>query len=142
MPGSTRERPTLVRIRAPLQDDIILSLRAGDPVWVDGVVYVARDAAHKRMLEVLQSGQPLPFDPRRQIIYYMGPSPTRPGKPIGSAGPTTSGRMDAYTPALIARMSAAPDTVFRPSSATCANANTYNTCPARNDTSPIRNARF
>jgi fumarate hydratase subunit beta len=89
------------RIRAPLEDVLLKELRAGEQVLVDGVVYVARDAAHKRMADALDKGEALPFDPRGQIIYYMGPSPTRPGKPIGSAGPTTSGRMDAYTPALL-----------------------------------------
>jgi fumarate hydratase subunit beta len=70
-------------------------------VLISGVVYVARDAAHKRMVEALHGGEPPPFDLRGQIIYYMGPSPARPGRPIGSAGPTTSGRMDRYTPALL-----------------------------------------
>jgi len=67
-----------------------------------GVIYVGRDAAHKRMVEALDQGKPLPFDIKGQTIYYMGPSPARPGRPIGSAGPTTSGRMDAYSPRLMA----------------------------------------
>ncbi len=81
--------------------EVIGQLRAGDRVLISGIVYVARDAAHKRMAEALRSGSPLPFDLRGQIIYYMGPSPARPGHPIGSAGPTTAGRMDPYTPALL-----------------------------------------
>jgi fumarate hydratase subunit beta len=81
--------------------ELVAQLRAGDRVLISGTVYVARDAAHKRMVEAMRSGQPLPFDLRGQIIYYMGPSPARPGQPIGSAGPTTGGRMDPYTPALL-----------------------------------------
>ncbi len=90
-----------MRIQAPLGDDVVRQLRAGDEVTVHGTVYVARDAAHKRLVQALGQGQPLPFDPRGQIIYYMGPSPRRPGKAVGSAGPTTAGRMDEYTPALL-----------------------------------------
>ena len=90
-----------MEIRTPLTDEVVAKLKAGDAVSISGVVYVGRDAAHKRIVEALQKGQPLPFDPRGQVIYYMGPSPARPGKPIGSAGPTTSGRMDAYTPAML-----------------------------------------
>jgi fumarate hydratase subunit beta len=89
-------------IAAPLTDDVIAQLRAGDKVRIQGVVYAARDAAHKRLVAALERGEPLPFDPRGQIIYYMGPSPARPGRPIGAAGPTTSSRMDVYTPALLA----------------------------------------
>ena len=77
-------------------------MRAGDNLLLIGVVYVARDAAHKRMVEALDQGKPLPFDIKGATIYYMGPTPARPGKVIGSAGPTTSGRMDAYTPRLMA----------------------------------------
>ena len=91
-----------VQIRPPLTDEAIARLHAGDRVIISGVIYVARDAAHKRMVEALQEGQSLPFDPQGQIIYYMGPSPTRPGKPIGSAGPTTAYRMDPYAPMLLA----------------------------------------
>lgn len=90
-----------LHIMAPLTEDVVLRLRAGDKVYISGTVYVARDAAHKRLVEALQRGEPLPFDLRGQIVYYMGPTPARPGKPIGSAGPTTSGRMDPYTPALL-----------------------------------------
>jgi len=90
-----------MEITTPLTDEVVSRLKAGDRASISGVVYVGRDAAHKRLTDALAKGQPLPFDPHGQIIYYMGPSPTRPGKPIGSAGPTTSGRMDAYTPAML-----------------------------------------
>jgi fumarate hydratase subunit beta len=90
-----------LRLTAPLTDEDTLRLHADDHVWVGGRVYVARDAAHKRMLETLAQGQALPFDPVGQIIYYMGPSPARPGHPIGSAGPTTSYRMNPYTEPLL-----------------------------------------
>ncbi|HEY94926.1 MAG TPA: Fe-S-containing hydro-lyase [Dehalococcoidia bacterium] len=91
----------LKRITLPLNDDIIRELRAGDSVLLTGPVYVARDAAHRRMVEAMERGERLPFDISGQTIYYMGPSPAPPGKVIGSAGPTTSGRMDVYTPRLI-----------------------------------------
>jgi len=80
-------------VKTPLSEDVVRQLRAGDRVAITGVVYVARDAAHKRIVEAIARGEAPPFDPRGQIIYYMGPSPARPGKPIGAAGPTTSGRM-------------------------------------------------
>jgi fumarate hydratase subunit beta len=86
----------------PLTDEILKDLRAGDSLLITGVIYTARDAAHKRMLEALDHGKPLPLDIKGATIYYMGPTPARPGKVIGSAGPTTSGRMDAYAPRLIA----------------------------------------
>jgi fumarate hydratase subunit beta len=86
----------------PLTDEDVLPLHAGERVLISGVIYSARDAAHRRMVEVIERGQPLPFEPSGQVIYYMGPSPARPGRPIGSAGPTTSYRMDAYAPALYA----------------------------------------
>lgn len=89
------------KISLPLTDDVIRELRAGDSVLLTGVMYVARDAAHRRMLEALERGEPLPFDISGQTIYYMGPSPAPPGRVTGSAGPTTSGRMDTYTPRLI-----------------------------------------
>lgn len=91
-----------MRIRAPLTDEVVQELRAGDQVTIDGVIYVGRDAAHKRLVEALDRGERLPFDPKGQIIYYMGPSPAPPGRVIGAAGPTTSGRMDAYAPRLLA----------------------------------------
>ena len=91
-----------MKITTPLTDDIIESLHAGDKVQISGVIYVGRDAAHKRLVAALDKGEPLPFDPHGQVIYYMGPSPTPPGHAIGSAGPTTAGRMDAYTPRMLA----------------------------------------
>ena len=90
-----------MKITTPLTDDVIEQLHAGDGVTITGTIYVGRDAAHKRMIEALDQGEPLPFDPQGQIIYYMGPSPAKPGKPIGSAGPTTSYRMDPYAPRLM-----------------------------------------
>jgi fumarate hydratase subunit beta len=90
------------RIVLPLTDDILKDLKAGDNLLLSGTLYVARDAAHKRMVEALDKGQPLSFDIKGATIYYMGPSPARPGRVIGSAGPTTSGRMDAYAPRLMA----------------------------------------
>ncbi|NLU51985.1 MAG: Fe-S-containing hydro-lyase [Clostridiaceae bacterium] len=89
------------RLVTPLDDDIIRELKAGDEVYISGVLYTARDAAHKRMIELIEKGEPLPFDVKGQVIYYVGPCPAREGKVIGSAGPTTSGRMDAYAPKLI-----------------------------------------
>jgi fumarate hydratase subunit beta len=91
----------MVKIVAPLTDETVAGLHAGDRVLISGVIYVGRDAAHKRMVETLNKGESLPFDPTGQIIYYMGPSPAPAGRPIGSAGPTTSGRMDAYTPRML-----------------------------------------
>ncbi len=90
------------KVTLPLTDDILKELKAGDNVLLHGVIYVGRDAAHKRMVEALDQGKPLPFDIKGQTIYYMGPSPAKPGQPIGSAGPTTSGRMDSYSPRLMA----------------------------------------
>ncbi len=90
------------KIKTPLDQDVVNSLKAGDMVEITGVVYTARDAAHKKMIALLQEGKPLPFSPEGQVIYYVGPCPAPEGKVIGSAGPTTSGRMDKYTPALIA----------------------------------------
>jgi fumarate hydratase subunit beta len=89
-------------VSLPLIDKTIEGLKTGDSVLLSGVLYVARDAAHKRMAEAWERGEPLPFDIRGQTIYYMGPSPPPPGRVIGSAGPTTSRRMDSYTPQLIA----------------------------------------
>ncbi|MCK4263020.1 MAG: fumarate hydratase C-terminal domain-containing protein, partial [Dehalococcoidia bacterium] len=90
------------RVPLPLTDETLRDLRAGDNLLLTGVMYVGRDAAHKRMIEALDQGKALPIDVGGQTIYFMGPSPARPGRPIGSAGPTTSGRMDAYSPRLIA----------------------------------------
>lgn len=88
-------------VRAPLSDDDVRALEAGDVVLVSGTVYAARDAAHKRMIEMLDAGEDLPFDPRGAILYYVGPTPERPGNVVGSAGPTTASRMDKYTPRLL-----------------------------------------
>ncbi|MCR4752310.1 MAG: Fe-S-containing hydro-lyase [Eubacterium sp.] len=90
-----------MKIHLPLDEAVIRTLQAGDYVYLTGTVYVARDAAHKRMKEALDKGETLPFDLAGAVIYYMGPSPAREGRPIGSAGPTTSGRMDKYTPELL-----------------------------------------
>jgi len=95
--------PEPIRIKAPLEASDVKKLKAGDRVLVSGVVYTARDAAHKRLVEALEAGQKLPFDLEGQIIYYVGPCPAKPGQALGSCGPTTSGRMDPYTPTLIAR---------------------------------------
>jgi fumarate hydratase subunit beta len=89
-------------ITTPLDDNTIEGLKSGDRVSITGVIYTARDTAHKRMVEALKRDEKLPFDIAGQIIYYMGPSPAKPGHVIGSAGPTTSGRMDVYTPQLLA----------------------------------------
>ena len=88
-------------ISAPMCDETVKELRAGDYVYITGIIYTARDAAHKRMDEALKEGKELPVSLKGNIIYYMGPSPAREGRPIGSAGPTTASRMDKYTPALL-----------------------------------------
>jgi fumarate hydratase subunit beta len=88
------------RIKAPLTDEDVLNLKAGDNVLITGVIYTARDAAHKKLVELMEKGEALPIDLTGQLIYYVGPTPARPGQAIGSAGPTTSGRMDAYTPQM------------------------------------------
>ncbi len=88
-------------ITAPIDKTAIESLKAGDYVYISGIVYTARDAAHKRMYEILQKNGNLPIDLKEQVIYYMGPSPAREGRPVGSAGPTTASRMDKYTPQLL-----------------------------------------
>jgi fumarate hydratase subunit beta len=90
-----------IKIQLPLNDADLERLRAGDHVLLSGVIYAARDAAHQRMIAALEKGEPLPFDVRGQVIYYVGPTPARPGCVIGSAGPTTSMRLDPYTPALL-----------------------------------------
>lgn len=88
-------------IQAPISDEDAKSLRAGDYVYISGTIYTARDAAHKRMQETLDRGENLPIDMTNNVIYYMGPSPAREGRPIGSAGPTTASRMDKYAPKLL-----------------------------------------
>lgn len=88
-------------ITAPMSREDARKLKAGDYVYITGTIYTARDAAHKRMYEALEKGESLPMEMKDNIIYYMGPSPAREGRPIGSAGPTTASRMDKYTPALL-----------------------------------------
>ncbi len=88
-------------ITAPLKEEDIKDLRSGDYVYITGTIYVARDAAHKRMDDLLKEGKELPIELKDNVIYYMGPSPAREGRPIGSAGPTTASRMDKYAPKLL-----------------------------------------
>ncbi len=88
-------------IRLPLTKELAASLHAGDRVLLTGEIYTSRDAGHKRMCEALARGEALPFDPENATIYYVGPTPAKPGQVIGSAGPTTSGRMDAYAPTML-----------------------------------------
>ena len=88
-------------VTTPFTDTLVSQLRAGDTVRLSGVIYTARDAAHKRLVECIQNGETLPFDLCAQVIYYVGPAPARPGYPVGSAGPTTSMRMNRYAPVLI-----------------------------------------
>ena len=89
------------RINAPLIKEEIENLKSGDYVYISGTIYTARDAAHKRMYEALNNGEKLPMSMEDNVIYYMGPSPARDGRPIGSAGPTTASRMDKYAPSLL-----------------------------------------
>ncbi len=91
----------MINLTPPLTDEVVKELKAGDEVLISGTIYTARDAAHKRLVELLDQAKPLPIDVKGQIIYYVGPTPERPGKPIGSAGPTTAYRMDAYAPRLL-----------------------------------------
>ncbi len=90
-----------IRLQTPLNVEDTAKLRAGQTCLINGIIYTARDSAHKRLVQLLEKGEELPFDPRGQLIYYVGPCPAPPGKVIGSAGPTTSVRMDVYTPALL-----------------------------------------
>ena len=92
-----------IRMTPPLSDEDVERLKIGDRVLITGVIYTGRDAAHKRLFDLLREGKDLPFDIRGQIIYYVGPTPAKPGQVFGSAGPTTSYRMDAYSPSLIGR---------------------------------------
>jgi fumarate hydratase subunit beta len=92
---------TTLNIKSPLDEETVEKLKAGDQVFITGIIYTARDAAHKRLIEALDKGEELPFDLTNQTVYYMGPSPAKPGQVIGSAGPTTSGRMDSYAPRLM-----------------------------------------
>lgn len=91
----------IVKIKTPLSDEVINSLKSGDQVSISGTLYTARDSAHKRLVDLLDRGEELPFDIKGQIIYYVGPTPAKPGAIIGSAGPTTSYRMDSYAPRLM-----------------------------------------
>lgn len=88
-------------IHTPITEEVTAELKSGDYVYITGTLYVARDAAHKRMIEALEVGKELPIDIKDSTIYYMGPSPAREGRPIGSAGPTTASRMDKYAPVLL-----------------------------------------
>lgn len=88
-------------ITTPLTNDILAELKSGDTVYISGVIYTARDSAHKRLIDLIDKKEPLPFDLKGQIIYYAGPTPARPGSVVGSAGPTTSYRMDAYASSLL-----------------------------------------
>jgi fumarate hydratase subunit beta len=92
-----------IRLTTPLTNADVEKLNIGDRVILTGVIFTARDAAHKRLIQLLEAGEALPFELQGQVIYYVGPSPAKPGRPIGAAGPTTSYRMDAYAPELIAR---------------------------------------
>ena len=94
---------SIQNLTAPLSLETVRSLKAGDRIRLSGVIWTGRDAAHKRLVEALNRGESLPVDLRGQVVYYVGPSPASPGHVIGSAGPTTAGRMDAYTPALLAQ---------------------------------------
>ncbi len=102
MSTTTSRIPNAIALHTPLSERDVMGLRVGDQVELSGVIYTARDAAHKRMAEALQSGQSLPIPLQGQVIYYVGPAPTRPGEVIGPAGPTTAGRVDLYTPQLLA----------------------------------------
>jgi fumarate hydratase subunit beta len=90
-----------IKLSPPLTDEVIMKLKSGDRIMITGVIYTARDMAHKNMVEKHKKGEPMPFDLKGQVLYYTGPTPAPPGKPIGSAGPTTSYRMDKYTPFLL-----------------------------------------
>lgn len=92
-----------IHLELPLTQDKVANLKVGDSLLLSGVIYTGRDAAHKKMVEALARGEELPFDVRDQVLYFVGPTPPKPGQVIGSAGPTTSGRMDAYSPKLIER---------------------------------------
>ena len=98
----TSENGAPKKITLPFSDKVLRELKAGDELLLTGVMFVGRDAAHKRLVEALDRGAPLPFDLEGQTIYFMGPSPPRPGRPLGAAGPTSSYRMDPYSPRLIA----------------------------------------
>jgi fumarate hydratase subunit beta len=90
-----------IRVTTPLTDEVVKKLKIGTQVLISGTIYTGRDAAHKKITESMKKGEPLPFDPKGQIIYFVGPAPAKPGQAIGSAGPTTSYRMNAYSPMLL-----------------------------------------
>ncbi len=92
----------VVQLRPPLDEEVVRSLHAGDAVLISGPLLTGRDAAHKRLYDLLEAGEDLPVDLEGELIYFVGPTPAKPGRVIGSAGPTTSSRMDAYSPALLA----------------------------------------
>lgn len=92
----------IIKLHTPLTDEDVMKLKAGDIVSLSGVIYTGRDAAHKRLVECLERGEAMPIDVKGQAMYYVGPAPAKPGKPIGSCGPTTSYRMDPYTPTMLA----------------------------------------
>jgi fumarate hydratase subunit beta len=100
--SSRADQEAPIRVTTPLSEEQVVALRAGQWVLITGAVYTARDAAHRRMSEALERGEDLPFDVRGQVIYYVGPTPPPPGRVLGSAGPTTAGRMDRYAPRLLA----------------------------------------
>lgn len=91
----------MIKVTTPLTPEKVSELKAGDQVLISGTIYTARDAAHRRLVACIEEGKPLPFDPKDAIVYYVGPTPTPPGKVFGSGGPTTSGRMDAYAPTML-----------------------------------------
>lgn len=91
----------MIKVNSPLDEKIVKELKAGDYVLLSGIIYTGRDAAHKRFIETIEKGEKLPFDIKNAVIYYVGPTPAKPGMPIGSCGPTTSYRMDKYTPKLL-----------------------------------------
>jgi fumarate hydratase subunit beta len=95
--------PKTIKLTTPLTDEDVSTLNIGDTVMLSGTIYTGRDAAHKRLVELIEKGEKLPIELKGQVMYYVGPSPAPPGKPIGSAGPTTSYRMDPYTPQLLER---------------------------------------
>jgi len=94
---------TMIKITTPITKDMIKTLHVGDILAITGTIYTGRDAAHKKLVTLIQENKPLPFDLTDSILYYVGPTPAKPGKPIGSAGPTSSYRMDSYTPYLLAQ---------------------------------------
>jgi fumarate hydratase subunit beta len=98
---STGGKEMEIKLKTPLTEEKILNLKAGDSVLLTGIVYSARDAAHKRLIDLINEGKELPLNIKGEVIYYVGPSPAKPGSVIGSAGPTTSYRMDAYAPTLM-----------------------------------------